>query len=224
MKWKMFLNYLGQIRIYSTLDFLVFAIAMTQNLLEVLGIFLLWPSFLLYLENKHKDELRFPIKNFVWLIPFSGAFLLLPLVPVLFFGLLSYLYAKKKQGRFFGCSAPLWRGLQGLSLALFYAKGPIILAASFGLNFLRNVIGDFRDAGDDKRRNIYTLPVVFQFHNNQSWAFYGHLLFTLLTTTYWFSLTSIPMHWLFAIFIMQVASYGLTPRLSNPTYLNFLVR
>jgi 4-hydroxybenzoate polyprenyltransferase len=206
-------------RLYSSLDLFVLATALTTNVKTIAGIVLIWISFLLFLEYRHKDELRLTIKKLAWLTPFVVAIFLLPIWSSIGFTVCAVLYAKKKEGKFWGVSAPFWRGLQVFSIVVAF-NFPLSLLA-FTLVFLRNLIGDFRDTGDDKRRNIITVPVFLGIKNNQTWAFYGHLLFTIVTTLVWFHYSFLNSSVIIPIIILQIISYPLTPRLSNPKYLDF---
>ena len=91
----------------------------------------------------------------------------------------------------------------------------------FVLVSLRNLVGDFRDAGDDRTDNMQSIPVVFGFTKNQQWAFYGHVTFVLVTTYIWFQHSFLDPAWMIPLMILQVISYPITPRTSNPKYLNF---
>src|SRR3989344_8857067 len=153
-KIKSILNYLGQLRIYSFLDLLVFATALTRNLNVIIGISLLWLSFLLYLESRHNDELRLRVNKFLWLVPFILSTFLIPIWVCLGFALFSYLYTKKKQAGIWSVSAPLWRSLQNGVIAIGFNFQLAILAVV--LNFIRNLVADFRDVYNDKQRGIRT--------------------------------------------------------------------
>ena len=205
-------------RLYSFIDMGVFALALTRNPQYILGILLLWISFLLYLESQHRDALRLRIRNIAWFVTYVPTLFLLPMqIPILvgFFGIM---YTFKKKNKFFGLTSPIWRGLQNFSIAYFLNPSLAILA--FVLTFFRNVIGDFRDAGDDGASHMFTIPIVLGCHKNQTWAFYGHLLLVLLTTYIWFQYSSIPNSFLYLLMLIQIISYPITPRLSNPWYLN----
>lgn len=212
------LNYFGQLRLYSFLDILVFATALTRDSYTIFGIGLLWLSFLLYLESKHNDQPRLRINKFLWLVPFFASIFLVPIYVCLGFALVSYCYTKKKQNGFFGVSAPLWRGLQNGIIAIVFNFQLAILA--FALTFIRNLIGDFRDAHDDKERGIKTIPVILGVNKNQIWSFYAHILFVIMTTLVWFHFSFLDKNLILPIILLQLISYPLTPRLSNPKYLD----
>jgi 4-hydroxybenzoate polyprenyltransferase len=218
MKCKSILNYAGQVRIYSFLDLIVLATALSRNVNVIIGIGLLWLSFLLYLEGVHKDELRLRIGEYFWAIPFFLSLFLLHFWVCLGFAVFSYLYTNKKKNKFFGISAPLWRGLQDGIIA--FGFNPQIAILVFGLIFLRNLVADFRDAFDDKQRKINTIPVLLGVSKNQIWAFYAHIFLVITTTIIWFQYSFLDTRLILPIVILQLITYPLTPRLSNPKYLN----
>ena len=100
MKYKSILNYFGQLRLYSFLDIIILATALTKNLNAIIGITILWLSFLLYLESRHKDEPRLKVNQYLWLAPFLLSLILLPIWICLGFALFSYLYTNKKKNKF----------------------------------------------------------------------------------------------------------------------------
>lgn len=218
MRVRVILNYLGQLRLYSFLDLLIFATALTHDPKIIAGIGLLWLSFLLYLEIRHKDAHRLEINWFMWLVPFTLALLWVPFWVVIGFAVVSYSYTNKKKNLFFGVTSPFWRGLQNGLLAAAFDLRLALLA--FVLTVIRNLIGDLRDVHDDKVRGVKTIPVAFGLIRNQTWAFYGHLIFTIFTTLIWFNFSFLNTVLIIPIILIQIASYPLTPRLSNPKYLD----
>lgn len=218
MKYKSILNYFGQLRLYSFLDIIILATALTKNLNAIIGIAILWLSFLLYLESRHKDEPRLKINRYLWLLPFIFSLILLPIWICLGFAIFSYLYTNKKKNKFFGASAPLWRASQNGIIA--FGFNPQIAILVFILIFVRNLIADFRDAYDDEKRNIKTIPVLLGINKNQIWAFYIHIFMVVGTTIIWFNYSFLDIRLLLPIIILQLISYPLTPRLSNPKCLD----
>lgn len=212
------LNYIGQLRLYSFLDLLIFATALTKDITIITGIGFLWLSFLLYLENKHQDKLRLKIYKYFWIFPFVISLFILPTRLCIEFALCSYFYANKILNRFWGGTAPVWRGLQNGIIA--YTFNPQLALLAFILIFVRNFIADFRDAEYDFTKGIKTIPVQLGITKNQTWAFYTHLLFIFLTTTIWFHFSFLNSHIivLILIILLQIMSYPFTPRASNPIY------
>jgi 4-hydroxybenzoate polyprenyltransferase len=215
---KTILNYLGQLRIYSFLDIFVLATALSRSLNVVAGILLLWISFLAYLESRHNDQLRLKVNRYLFLVPFVLSLFLLPIWLCLGFALFSVFYTNKKKNKIWGVSAPFWRAAQNGIIALGFNPSLAILV--FVLTFIRNLVGVFRDAGDDKKRSINTIPAALGFSKNQTWAFYGHMLLVVATTIVWFNYSFLDVRLLLPIIILQILSYPLTPRLSNPRYLD----
>jgi 4-hydroxybenzoate polyprenyltransferase len=129
------------------------------------------------------------------------------------------LYTKKKLNRFFGYTSSVWRGFQSAFIAFAFMPRLVILA--FVLAAVRNLIGDFRDIGDDWNDGARTLPTLFGFRRNQKWAFWGHLGAVITTTVIWFQFTDLGIIFLIFCIFVQIISYPLTPRQSNPPYLMF---
>ena len=215
---KNFLNYLGQLRIYSFLDLIIFATALTKDLNTIIGIALLWLSFLFYLESRHNDEPRLRVNKYIWLAPFIFSLILLPILMCLGFAIFSFLYANKKKGEFWGASAPLWRGLQNGVIAIWLSPQLAILA--FVLTFIRNLVADFRDVYSDKQRGIKTIPVLLGINKNHVWAFYTYIILVITTTMIWFNYSFLTTKFIVPIIILQLLFYPITPRLSNPKYLD----
>ena len=82
------------------------------------------------------------------------------------------------------------------------------------------MVADFRDAYDDEKRNIKTVPVLLGINKNQIWAFYIHIFLVIGMTIIWFNYSFLDIRLLLPIIILQLISYPLTPRLSNPKYLD----
>jgi len=216
---KKILNYIGQMRIYSLLDLIIFAFALTRDREFIVGIILLWIGFLLLLEGTHKDRMRSPINCFLWIVFLVPALFLLPVGAPILFMLFGYLYILKKRNKFFGTTSFLWRGLQNFSLAFLF--NPPLAALAFVLTAGRNLIGDLRDAGSDARDGVRTIPVRFGLKENQYWAFYGHMLAVVFTTAVWFHFSQLSFSLFWPIAFLEIVSYPLTPRASTPAYLNF---
>lgn len=128
------------------------------------------------------------------------------------------IFIQKKRAVFFGISAPLWRGLQNVIFAIGFNFQIAIIG--FILIFTRNLIADFRDVGDDAARNIKTIPVILGIKRNQVWSFYAHIIFVVVTTIIWFNFSFLDRTWIWLIIPLQLISYPLTPRLSNPKCLD----
>lgn len=216
---KKFLNYVGQLRIYSLLDMAIFALALTRDEKSIVGIMLLWVGFLLFLESVHKDRLRRPISRFLWIIFFAPTLFLLPIGAPILFMLFGYFYTAKKRSKFFGLTSPLWRGLQNFSLAFLFSF--YLAAPAFILTAGRNLLADFRDAGSDNKDGTQTIPVRLGLRRNQHWAFYGHMFAVVFTTAIWFYYSQLSFNLFWLVAFAEIITYPLTPRASSPDYLNF---
>ncbi len=206
-------------RIYGIIDILIFAKALQCDAGEMIGLGLLWMSFLLYLESRHRDKLRLKVSRCAWIIVGLPTLILLPLWLPCAFTMCAVLYTKKKRNRFFGCTSSIWRGLQGALIA--FAFMPKFTLLAFILYAIRNLVGDFRDIGDDWNDGARTFPTMLGFRKNQVWAFWGHLVSVIATTILWFQFTNLSSGLLVICLTLQVISYPLTPRQSNPSYLMF---
>ncbi len=217
---KQVANYIGQIRIYSLIPFVLFITTFSDDLIKITSLSLLWIGFLIYLEVSHKDPLRLRFFTYLW-VPFIIPALVVATQETLFFMFFSFLYAKKKDSAFWGGTSSLWRGLQNFSLAIL--TSPIIASIALVLIYFRNLIGDIRDAGHDKKSNTITLPVLLGIFKNCTIGYYGHLGIILFSSVLWWyiSLFSIPLHTLIILLFVQAISYPLTPRISCPNFLNF---
>ena len=216
---KNILNYIGQLRIYSLLDFIVFSTALTNNISTIIAMTSLWCSFVLYLEYIHKDHLRLPVSFLAPLTLFIIPFFFLPFWIPLLFGLFSFLYTKKKHSQFFGITAPLWRACINATLTI--AFNPALTLITVLIIFTRNFIADFRDAHYDKNNGTITLPVFLGYKKNAQWVFFAHPLSVMLSTLVWFHYSFINTSTLCLILFTQAIVYVITPRASTPAYLNF---
>lgn len=216
---KRAINYIGQIRIYSLIPFVLFTTTFSDNPIKIISLSLLWIGFLVYLEVSHKDPFRLPFFKYLWVL-FVIPALIVATPDALLFIFFSFLYTKKKDGVFWGGTSSLWRGLQNFSLAIL--ASPTIAIISLILTYTRNLVGDIRDAGHDKQSDTITLPVLLGISKNHTIGYYGHLGLILFSSILWWnmSLFSIPLHTLIILLIIQTLSYPLTPRASGPDFLN----
>src|SRR3989338_2113865 len=217
---SVFCNYLGQLRLYSFIPFVLFSSTFTTDSYQIVALALLWLGFLVYLETRHKDPFRLRFSPYLWVLFTIPSLYLFPpyvTIPFLFF---SFLYAKKKDGVLWGLTSPLWRGLQDFSLA--FTFNPTIAFLSLAL-IIRNLIGDFRDARHDSQTGTKTIPVILGLIKENAWGYWGHLVLTLASTVLWwyFSLFTIPFFIIALLLIVQTLSYPLTPRASGPSFLDF---
>lgn len=216
---KKILNYAGQMRVYGIIDILIFAVALGCGRKALFGVPMLWVSFLLYLEAKHQDKLRLLVSRFAWIIVGFPTLILLPPWLPFAFAVFAFMYTKKKTNHFFGYTSPIWRGLQNALIA--YVFMPKFALLAFVAYSIRNLVGDLRDIGDDCENGTKTLPMLIGFRKNQSWAFFGHLGCVIGTTLIWHHFTNLSWGLIILCILIQVISYPITPRTSNPNYFKF---
>ncbi len=207
---KIFLNYIGQLRIYSLLDLILLLVAVRAIKFEILGAILLHIAFLAYLEYSHCHSYRKNISKIVWIIfGLVGAILFSHIIAILGYIILSFFYCLKNN-RKWGISSPVMRGLQN-----YFIVGSIIgylnnftLVVFFAF-FLRNLLGDFRDITKDRKEEIKTIPILLNFKRDYK---YLHLFSLFITSTLWWMYSTLPFEILIIILVIQVLTYNLTPR------------
>lgn len=204
-----FMNLLGQLRLYSLIDLVLFSLAIQADRSQMIGIVLLHIGFLLFLEFTHKHSFRVAFPKYLWVAFFIGGSILYKNIAVVGFLMCSLFYVKKNSPAF-GWFAPLSRGLQYYFLAsgVIGFLNPVSFLAG-GLLALRNFFGDLRDTVKDRKEGYKTLPVIFGLKRDFK---YLHLLATLGTTFVWVCLSSINIVWIVPLFFIQVVSYSWTPR------------
>lgn len=208
MKFNDFMNYLGQVRLYSLVDLILLLIAVSADKFEFIGAILLHLSFLAYLEFNHGHKYRKSFGNYVWVILCVFGIIFYSHIEVLGYLLFSYLYTKKNE-KGFPSVAPIFRGLQSVFLVLGIMGYSILLVPLFFLMAIRNFIGDIRDIEKDKKEEMRTLPIVLGM--KPSW-YYWHLVFTMFTSTILWFYADISFIWLILVYLIQIGSYDWTPR------------
>lgn len=206
---KKALNIIGQIRIYTLIELVLFAYAIGSSLQEIAGIVLLHIGFLFYLEATHKHSYRVPIQKYIWIfIGVVGIFLYAKMAVVGFI-FASILYVRKKQVPF-SYLAPLARGFQNYFLAagIVGFLSPLAFLA-LGMLAIRNFAGDLRDVVKDSGEGMRTLPVVFGISKDYKFV---HILALFVTTFIWWHISGISISWLIAMWAIQIATYNITPR------------
>jgi hypothetical protein len=202
------INYLGQIRLYSLADLILLLIAANTTAPQLIGAISMHIGFLIYLENYHHHSYRKRFPKYLW-IPITILGMILYQQPDgLLFILFSYLYTKKNN-KHLGPYSPLFRGLQHLFLIgglMGYTNYLPWLACL--ISSIRNFVGDLRDIEKD-RRETKTLPMVIGFTKNIK---YGHLICLPVTSLIWWLYTELSIIILFITWVIQFATYHLTPR------------
>ncbi len=208
-KENRFFNYLGQLRIYSLVDLILFSLAIGTNYFQMIGIVLLHLGFLIFLELAHKDRGRLPFPKYSW-IPFVlvGGFLYQSFF-ALGFLIFGFLYSRKKL-RYFEGAASFFRGLQYyfLSAGLLGFLHPVSLISGILLVF-RNFAGDLRDVLKDRQEGIKTLPILLGCKKDRN---HLHLIVLLGTSMVWCFIAGISPLWLIPVFVIEVGTYNWTPR------------
>lgn len=209
MKITYFKNLFGQIRVYSLVDLILFAIAIGSDKFQIASIILLHLGFLLFLESRHKHNFRVPLPKYLWAVLIIAGTFFYQNIAVLGFLLASFLYVKKNSAKF-GAYAPVARGLQGYFLAAGVAGflNPLSFLAG-ALGAIRNFAGDLRDIVKDRGEGLKTLPIIFGLKKDFKQL---HLLALFATTLVWWYLSGISGLWLVPVFLIQIGSYNLTPR------------
>jgi len=204
-----FINIIGQLRIYSLVDLILFAFAIKSSNFELAGIVLLHVSFLYYLESIHKHSNRILIPKFIWVIIGIAGIVLYTSLAVLGFIIFSILYAKKNSPKFSPYSS-FFRGAQMYFLAAGVVGflNPLAFLA-FGLLFVRNFAGDLRDIVKDRKEKMKPLTIMLGLKHSYKWV---HLIILLVTTFVWWYIADISIFWLMGIYVIQILTYNLTPR------------
>lgn len=205
------MRYLGLLRVYSLVDFIMLLAAARASVRDLLGAVLLWAGFLVFLEAKHKHGYR-PLVKMAWaLLPVVPGVLLYERWEVAGFLLVSYMYSLKTEG-FFGILSPAFRGMQNYFLVagIVGKYDDMLPVLAFTLTFVRNLLGDLRDVEQDRKEGIETIPV--RLGLQKSWSQTLHFMAVVTTTSIWWSMTALGIGYLLAAFAAQVATYRLTPR------------
>jgi 1,4-dihydroxy-2-naphthoate octaprenyltransferase len=203
------INIIGQIRIYSLVDLILFCLVICANTFQFLGIILLHISFLFYLESAHKHSYRLQIPKYIWIITGIIGTILYASLAVLGYIIASVLYAKKNNAPY-SYFSPLSRGLQiyFLSAGIIGYTNPVSFLAMLVLT-VRNLAGDLRDVIKDKNEDMITLPILLGFKNNYKQI---HLVILFLTSFIWWYLLKISIIWLILVYLIQIITYNITPR------------
>ncbi len=205
---KTFLNYLGQLRLYSLADLVLLLIAVGAITHQFWGALLLHVAFLAHLENRHAHTYRKRVPvSFSYILAIFGLLLFKRLEGILYI-FVSYLYTKKTKN--LGWLSPFCRGLQNLLIV-----GAITGYASYipylvgAVLFARNLTGDMRDVEKDKEERMRTIPVILGMRKNMK---HIHLYATMVTSIVWWLVSPLAIGWLCLVLLVQVSTYRLTPR------------
>jgi len=206
---RSFINYVGQLRFYSYSDLLLMFIWLDADFKQIVSCSLLWFGFLVYLESVHKDNGRSRWHWSIWLSSWIAGVVLLPNWFQLLFFVAAVFYALKKYPRI-GWASPLFNGLVKATLILTFPNGSkTSVAIVFAVMAIRNLVGDFRDAGKDFKEGIKTMPILFHYKHNTP------LVYPLclgLTSALWTWLGGLPWYALAISWAVQALTYNWTPR------------
>ena len=204
-----FLDYLGQIRLYSLIDIFILLIAAKATSFEFIGAVLLHIGFLAYLEAKHKHSYRRKVSEYDWIILSLSGLLFYGHIEGILFIICTYIYVLKTK-KSFALFSPIMRGFQYFFLVAGIVGYSTNLAwIALILITVRNFCGDLRDIVKDKKENLKTLPVVMGLNRDIK---YIHLIVILTTTFVWFQYTNLVPWLLVPIFLIQILTYNITSR------------
>jgi 4-hydroxybenzoate polyprenyltransferase len=203
------LNLVGQVRIYSLIDLIIFGFALGSNYSQLAGIIFLHLGFLLFLEKQHNHKYRVKFPKSLWIVFLGLGVLFYNSYLVIGFIFFSYLYTKKNCS-IFGLVAPFFRGFQYYFLAVGIVgfSNPLSFLA-FSVLTIRNFIGDLRDVEKDKKERLLTLPMFIGVEKSFN---HLHLVALLVTTFIWGYLAAMNPILLVFVWIIQIKTYNFTPR------------
>ena len=206
---KIFVNYLGQLRIYSLIDLILLLIAARAGMYDIVGVLCLHLGFVAYLENSHARSYREIVPSWVWIT--------LALVGVLFYShmeffpflLFGFLYVNKNNAEW-GYFSPFFRGLQNFFLVAgivgYRSYLPFVVLF---VMIVRNFAGDLRDVEKDTRDGMKTLPTMLGFKKNIR---YAHLAMILVSTAIWWHFAGLSIYMLAIVLAFEIGTYWITPR------------
>lgn len=208
-KVETFLNYFGQLRMYSYVDIVLMLIAFGADLITIASCSLMWFGFLIHLEWRHRDKGRLLWSIWAWIIPWIVGIAIHPSLFQIPFIITSASYSLKKRFRWIALISWIINGSIKVWLV---AMIPAPLWGLFlvgGLMCFRNLAGDVRDGGKDNVEGVRSLPVVLGLKMNVPFIYPAFLVITSIT---WVYVGGISFLWLIPVFVVQGLTYHLTPR------------
>jgi 1,4-dihydroxy-2-naphthoate octaprenyltransferase len=204
------LNYFGQLRCYSYSDLLLMLLAVGATAREVVACSLLWFGFLIHLEWRHRDRGRLHWPWYLWVAPWVAAVALVPDPRVLPFLALATGYSLKKRFPAVGAVSPLLNGGLKAALVILIPGVPAsTVLLIFGVMAVRNLLGDIRDARKDAEEGVRTIPVLLGYRRATPLIY---PLGVAATSALWVLLGDLPLWTLVVAWLVQLATYHLTPR------------
>ncbi|MEI6843315.1 MAG: hypothetical protein WCK48_02310 [bacterium] len=203
-----FLNYFGQLRMYSLVDLILLLVVIGTGTEQLIGAVVLHIAFLVFLESRHSHSYRKQTPEWISYILAIFGLVLYGKIEGFIYLIFSYLYTKKNKGTAF--MSPLVRGFQNFFIVagIIGYQNPITYLAG-GLLCLRNLAGDLRDTEKDRGENMRTVPVILGIRKSIK---HIHLVAMIATSVVWWSLSSISIYWLLLVILIEVSTYYLTPR------------
>lgn len=203
-------NYFGQLRAYSYIDLVLLLIAAGANVREIAICSLLWFGFLIYLEWLHKDKGRLRWPWAAWMGPWAAATIWAHSPAVVAFFIVCVAYTLKKHVPALASLSPLTNGAVKATLLLFVAAASAPFAVIvWAATATRNLLGDMRDIEKDRSEHVYTIPVRLGLQRDIWWLY---PLGLASTTALWTMMAGLPLWVLACAWIVEAATYRLTPR------------
>jgi 1,4-dihydroxy-2-naphthoate octaprenyltransferase len=207
---RRFLNYLGQLRVYSFADLLLLLLATHARTRDIAIVSMLWFGFLIHLEWRHRDRGRARWPWYAWVIPWCVATVAEPRPLVIVFFSLAAAYSLKKRWQQISWCSPLLNGALKATLIILV---PHVSLARVTLVFVamsvRNLLGDIRDAEKDAREGVASLPIVLGYRTATPWIY---PLGLAATSCLWTAIGHLPSWYLGLALTAEVLTYHLTPR------------
>src|SRR3989339_908300 len=205
---KIFINYLGQIRLYSLTDLVLLLVVVGTGYHQLFGAVVLHLAFLAYLEHRHAHPYRAKVPVVVVCVLALTGLVYFGKIEGLFYLFFSYLYTRKTKERAF--LSPVFRGLQ-----YFFIVAGIIGYSSLIPYFvaivitIRNLVGDLRDTEKDRKEGVRTIPVVLGVKRSIK---HIHLVAMIITSVLWWLIATNPVSylWLLVVICIEVSTYYLT--------------
>ncbi len=204
-----FVNYFGQLRMYSAVDFVLLLIMLNVRPIGMASVLTLWFGFLIFLEWLHRDSGRALWPAWAWLVCLVFGIWIYPHPCQMAVCATAFGYALKKI-KWMGIFSPALIGLLKVFLVFPFSQSSlqVLLVVWFAMA-VRNLCGDIRDAGKDFMNGQQTIPVAMGYRRNTKYVY----PLALATTSFvWAVWGHLPIWSLGLAWTIQIATYRLTPR------------
>lgn len=209
LKSNSFINYFGQLRMYSYVDIILMLLAFKADIITIVSCSFLWFGFLIHLEWRHRDKGRLNWSIWAWIIPWTFGIIIHPSLYQIPFIITCIAYSLKKRFKWIGLISWIINGsIKAWMVAMIPTKLWGILVVG-GFMCIRNLAGDIRDAGKDSVEGVPTLPVVLGLKLNIP---YVYPICLMITSVSWIYIGGFSFLWIIPVFLIQVLTYHLTPR------------